>query len=99
LGTNYTECSSVGIDDFNFDIQIDIFPNPMTDLLNISGLKNNSEITIIDLSGKLIRRFLVHQSRITINASDLNNGFYVLKVTDAQNTFTQKFLKFRESIY
>ena len=74
---------------------LNIFPNPANDLINIS-LNNNkgiSSIAIFDLSGK--ERFTVKNPTSNhANISALNNGMYLLRVIDETGVvYIQKFQK------
>jgi hypothetical protein len=92
-GVVTTECTSVGVMEHPFSFKVDIFPNPFSDKLIIHELKGSSEITIYDISGKLISCTHASAGEITLNTSTLTPGFYLLKITDAQNSFAQKILK------
>ena len=59
--------------------QIKIFPNPASDIINVSTTHNISAIEILDASGKRVfdsKSNLLNQ----FNISALNNGFYFLKI-------------------
>ena len=81
----------IGVDETSAD-QMTLFPNPATNTLHISGLKNDqvNQISIYDLTGKRI-----YQSNFeeTISVSDFTDGLYFISVTtnDGQ-VFTQKFI-------
>lgn len=64
------------------DKNLRLFPNPSSEILHLSGLPslNNKEVLIYDLSGKLVKRTLIHQNSIVI--SELQGGFYFLKIDD-----------------
>lgn len=65
-----------------------IYPNPTKNILNFS--ENLKEITIYDLSGKLILKGKGDQ----INVSNLPSGTYLLKgITNSGKSINQKFIK------
>lgn len=92
----------IGIDAFNFgveyfsgkqittkdDIIQQIYPNPTTGTVNISGLKGFETISVHNLLGQEVKRF--NNTASSIDISDLSTGLYLLK-TD--NGFTQKIVK------
>lgn len=66
-----------------------IYPNPVTDKLNIQTNGTILNITVSDFSGKSIYKG-VSQS---IDFSNLSNGVYTVKVETAQGISTSKFIK------
>ena len=56
--------------------QLKIYPNPFTDLLTISDVKNVKSITISDMSGKIVKTFNKPES--TLRLGDLNAGMYLV---------------------
>ena len=55
---------------------IQVFPNPFTDVLTISDIKNVKSIMITDLSGKLVKTLPKAES--TLHLGDLNAGMYLV---------------------
>ena len=53
-----------------------IYPNPFTDLLTISDIKNVKSIMISDISGKVVRTIAKPES--TLHLGDLNSGMYLV---------------------
>ena len=69
-----------------------MYPNPTTDVLNISS-KNGlivSEIRITDMTGKVVK---VQKDASTINVSDLSSGTYLIDITTKEGKATSKFIK------
>ena len=58
---------------------IKVYPNPFTDLLTISDVKDVKSITISDMSGKVVKTFEKPES--TIRLSGLNSGMYLVILT------------------
>lgn len=75
------------------DNSLSIYPNPVSNVLNISNL-NNFEIkgiTVIDVNGRVIKN---QQGSLTqINVSDLNTGVYFVTIEAAEGKTTKKFIK------
>ncbi len=62
-------------------ININFFPNPVNNNLNIIADKNISSIMLFDLSGKIICTYYVSETNTTtIDVSSLYKGSYVLKI-------------------
>lgn len=77
---------------------LQVFPNPATDILNITIPGNQPEamtISLMDLNGRTIRREQSHAqpgSNVTISLLDLAEGMYILKVEKGQELYTNKIL-------
>ena len=72
--------------------EINVYPNPVEDLLTISGLENNMEIKIYNLTGqKMI--FDPNLENNTIDVSDLTEGIYILEVILNNERIQKKFVK------
>ncbi|WP_343328177.1 M4 family metallopeptidase [Polaribacter staleyi] len=70
-----------------------IYPNPAIDILNInpnfSLLSSNYSIT--NVLGQIISSGIIKNN--AVNISTLKKGIYLIKLTDEEETFTQKFIK------
>lgn len=86
--SNFSEdCNYMSTNEQDFTT-FQIFPNPTKNILNFS--ENLKEITIYDLSGKLILKGKGDQ----INVSNLPSGTYLLKgITNSGKSINQKFIK------
>jgi choice-of-anchor B domain-containing protein len=58
-----------------------IYPNPATDQIRIAGLTDVANVTILDLSGKVVSRTTT-QSLVDI--SNLSTGLYIIEVRDLE---------------
>ncbi|MCF8298855.1 MAG: T9SS type A sorting domain-containing protein [Saprospiraceae bacterium] len=78
-------------------LAVNVFPNPVTDNLNIIVGGNNNpiaEITIYDIQGKQILQKQINASQTTLNVSSLENGVYILEgITRSGAIFREKFVK------
>ena len=71
-----------------------IYPNPATNLLNITlPIESAYTFSIIDLMGKNIQSGQIGQSKNTIDIVELNTGMYYLSITDKDRTSIHKFIK------
>ncbi len=85
----------VGIHDYS-PLQLSIYPNPVTDQLNIVNPDGNIQtVTLYNASGQLVLQTAVSSSPILeINVTSLPNGFYIGTATlNNQQTATFKFIK------
>ncbi|MCW3168443.1 fibronectin type III domain-containing protein [Chryseobacterium sp. 09-1422] len=53
-----------------------VYPNPFTDVLNISDVKNVKSISVVDIAGRLVKTF--DKPTSNLNLRELNSGLYVL---------------------
>ncbi len=78
------------------DLKLALYPNPTNDNLNIS-LKNSIEkgtLKVISITGQtVLEQQNLNGTDFNFEVSSLNSGLYLLQVSDAQNTFTSKFIK------
>ena len=85
------------IDEINRYINLQVFPNPANDQLNISfELKpgdDNVRIEILDLTGKTVIRENVSGSRVALDVANLESGAYVLRVNSDQISTSYIFTK------
>ncbi len=83
-----------GIAQNNFN-EINIYPNPVEDILNIDykTYPENTAIEIFDMFGKTIRRFDLNDTKTQIDMSDFISGGYVVKITNSKRNYSQIFIK------
>ena len=87
-----------GVQDNNIQKdEIKVYPNPVTDKLDVSISSNVAESTkviIYDQSGRIIQSFekaYDGSTPVTINVSSLSGGFYLLSVKNSHFTSTKRF--------
>jgi len=75
---------------------INIYPNPVSDILNIQGLNNFSKLMIYDALGKEVTSYSLDSSEnnISVNVQDLVNGIYLIKlITRSNEVFIYRLVK------
>jgi C1A family cysteine protease len=98
--TNGSGCSSdpSNIVDFVYtgipenSISVSIYPNPVSDVLVISGIENIEEVSVYDLSGKVLIKGKGMSLR-KLNVSSLQKGIYLLQVKSEKGISVQRFMK------
>ncbi len=71
---------------------ITLYPNPSQKYFNIN--LPTKQVQIISLAGQLIKTFEPKNENDNYPISDLQNGIYIVKITDNNNnTSTQKLIK------
>ena len=85
--------SVVGIEE-NAVSEIAIFPNPASDILNITSSETISEIEIINTLGQVVKRIEVNADNAVCDVEELKAGVYVVRIRTASATLSQrKFIK------
>ena len=73
---------------------LSVYPNPVSDRLNIDYKENISNLTVYDLSGRSVKSLTTNNSNNSIDVSDLKSGIYMLRIeTENKDVSTVKFIK------
>ncbi len=90
---NNYEYSSVRTVKINTDV-ISLVPNPVNDYITISNLSGKSNISIFDMSGRIVFEMQSFESIVNIDLSSLTEGVYNIRINNnAGRTSIHKFLK------
>jgi hypothetical protein len=82
--------NSVGVENTIF-ASMKIYPNPASGQLTISDAPGDSEIKIIDLTGKVVFS-TVSAPVVEVNVSDINDGVYMIHITNKSGFTTEKLI-------
>ena len=63
-----------------------LFPNPATNILNITSSETISEIEIVNTLGQVVYRTEVNADNAVCNVNGLANGVYVVRLRTLQRT-------------
>ncbi len=92
-----TVSCSTSIDVFSDKENIDIYPNPVTNNLQIeinSEVRSeNAELKIYDVVGNLLFGKSIATNKTTLDVSSFANGVYVIKATTGKGVVVKKFIK------
>ncbi|WP_299213802.1 carbohydrate-binding protein [uncultured Aquimarina sp.] len=74
--------------DDNLDNSNDItfYPNPVVDVINISGETAGKTIKMYNAIGVLVKEVVLQESQNTIDMSDLSSGIYIVNILEAGKT-------------
>ena len=94
---NYcVSCITVDTDEATLESSIAIFPNPVTDILNVSvdlpQAASNLNIRLTNAFGQVVSEQYMGQlqsDNIELDLSEMPAGAYLLQITDGQSQFTQ----------
>jgi hypothetical protein len=71
---------------------ISIYPNPAKDVFTISELPVGSELSILDITGKIMFSTIVNSNQLTINTEDFTNGLYLIHLNHSGATSNKKLI-------
>lgn len=76
-------CTGASVNEILSDLNVNIYPNPTDNELNIE-LKENQQILIelVDFSGRVLLSESVFSSNFKLERNGINNGIYLLNITD-----------------
>lgn len=85
---------NLGIFSIDNSFNYKIFPNPVKNELTINGISKANKIEVYDMTGRLLKTIeLQNTEETSINASELNNGVYFIRVYNKVGVQTAKFIK------
>jgi hypothetical protein len=83
--------SSLGVDDFSSTEKIELFPNPVKDILSIDSRSGIKKLAVFNLLGQKV---MVKENTNSLNVNKLKPGAYILKIVDENDSVsTKKFIK------
>ena len=69
----------VGIED-NGVPKISVFPNPATDIVEISATQNITRIEVVSATGQIMHETEVNEESVSINVENLPSGTYFVRI-------------------
>ncbi|MFI5221559.1 MAG: beta strand repeat-containing protein [Bacteroidia bacterium] len=97
--TDYSQVITLRNEAVNDATQVQVYPNPVNDLVNVklpSNMVGNVTVDILDITGKTLSTSVIAASKTatSLSAESIRSGIYFLRITDEQNTTaTVKFVK------
>jgi hypothetical protein len=93
----FSGVATLGITDSVLDEAISLYPNPASDVINISNNLNVEleDITIYDINGRVVIQHVVTDSSLpqVINVSELSSGIYMVQIKSAQAHTIKRIIK------
>jgi len=81
--------AGVGVNEFNNNVSV--YPNPATDVLNVSANSNIQSVEIMNLMGQTVQSYNANDLFTQINISSLSNGMYMVRVNTENGVINHKF--------
>lgn len=84
---------TVGLSELELESNhVSIFPNPTNGVLNIDSQLEVTSIQIFNLNGKNVYSIVNFDSKNSIDLSELDNGFYIIKINSEKGVYTEKII-------
>jgi len=90
LNPNISFCSTLSISKQDISNQLQIYPNPISDIININTSIPIDRVEIYDIYGKLIKTSIKSKH---INIENIAQGMYFAKIYYKNKLSTKKFIK------
>jgi hypothetical protein len=93
LNNPESSCSSaLSVNDINKP-EIKIYPNPTRGQIKITNMPENTNLTITNMLGAVVRKLSIKKGNRSIDIGDLESGIYFISNNDKNNYFTKKIIK------
>lgn len=100
INYGYFDCdSSVGTESFESNVQINVYPNPVKNILNIefdqnSNLASNFHLDVISVLGKVVYSSTpptnLNSKILNFDLSNLTSGVYLLRMVNGDEVYTEQ---------
>ena len=91
---NEFEYSSIRVVELEGTQSISIYPNPVTDILNIEmDITEEVMVSIVGMNGQLIQQQILNNSSAQIDFTSLEAGIYIVKITGKTINQVEKIIK------
>ena len=88
--SGYIHVGPTGINEHS-KFSINVYPNPVKDIMNIKATGNMQEIQVLNLLGQVVINQTLNTSNCSLNISNLKAGLYDLKIKMADGFINKKF--------
>lgn len=82
----------VGLSEIN-ENAVTVYPNPVSDVLNISSETTISSVKVYNLTGQLIMETKLNTTERELNVSNLSSGIYIIKLEVDNSSVNYKIIK------
>ena len=84
--------STLGLEN-NSQSELRIYPNPVKNNLTLVGIKVNSRIVVLDLTGKVVFSKNIDSNNAQLDMSSLLKGMYLIQIIQRQNVSSFRMVK------
>lgn len=85
--------SSLSAQKHEMQQSIQVYPNPVNDMLHLTSQEAIKNIRIVDLSGKTVYESVYNLTEINVDVSYLQQTIYLMQITTENQTNTVKISK------
>ncbi|AWA31170.1 hypothetical protein HYN48_14300 [Flavobacterium magnum] len=85
-------CPTLGVEDSAFE-SLSVYPNPVKNILNLSGTRNISGVSVFNMLGQQMMAKVVNSNESQIDMTHLASGTYFVKVSAENQVKTIKVVK------
>ena len=86
--------ATMSVDSYNDFESLKIYPNPTSNILNISiNRYENVPVKIYDISGRLVKEETLQNDVLQMNMKELNSGIYLLKIQLGKKSIIRRIIK------
>jgi hypothetical protein len=61
---------------------VKVYPNPVSTILNITGLKKQTKVELISVTGQVLRVEMTSDQTYVMDMSSQESGYYILRISD-----------------
>ncbi|WP_165851326.1 T9SS type A sorting domain-containing protein [Brumimicrobium aurantiacum] len=87
----FSRCS-VETEKYGKEENVNIYPNPFSSTLNLKGIKDQTEYSILHIDGRIAKSGIVFNERI-VNLDKLSKGSYILRIKSEDGLVVKKVSK------
>lgn len=85
--------TALGVNDFHSNNLVAVYPNPTTDVLNVSNILPNSSIAINSIDGKNVYNSKSINDNLTLSTKGWSKGLYIVTIKNgSQKSSVKKFI-------
>jgi len=74
----------------NTSLEVEIYPNPAYDVLNIVSNNTITHIKVLNFIGQTMLEKAVNETKLSINTSAYQSGIYFIRIKTANGIKTEK---------
>ena len=86
------ETTGAGIADIDDEGNLSIYPNPAGAMVTIGSTMGEADVTVVDMNGRTVASFRMHDGQTTLDVSRLAPGAYFVRLTDSHSTAVRKLI-------
>ena len=77
----------------DIEINVNVYPNPVKDILNVISAESIDVVRIFDLTGRVVKQATPNKANFDLDVADLSNGVYLVKLNAGNKEVTTKLIK------